>query len=424
MKDFFYKGFLLAALIFGMNSSARAGDTLRVLFVGNSYTFVNDLPKLVGDLATANGDFFISASSTPGGSTLQQHTTNPTTLSLIAQGNWDYVVLQEQSQLPSFPEQQVEVEFYPFARKMDSLIKAANSCTKTVFYMTWGRKNGDPSNCAFFPPVCTYQGMDSMLQLRYTNVADSNHAWISPVARVWRKIRTVNPGLELYDADQSHPSLAGSYAAACSFYSVFYKKSPIKISFDAGLTAPEATLIKTVAKQVVFDSLTYWYRFNPLPKASLTFVKTGASVSFTNTSKYSDKYLWIFGDGNVDTTKNPTHVYTKDTVYMVRLVAKKCKDSDTLLLPLVVGATGVQAQVNSNLVSIYPNPVLRVLHLHAPVSIQALSLFDLSGKLIYVNRDVNAKEVEVDMKDFPLGTYHIAILTKEGINHQLVTKSR
>ena len=63
--------------------------------------------------------------------------------SRIRSGSWDFVVLQEQSQLPSFPIEQVTAEVFPYARYLDSVIKAHNSCAQTIFYMTWGRKNGD-----------------------------------------------------------------------------------------------------------------------------------------------------------------------------------------------------------------------------------------------------------------------------------------
>lgn len=77
--------------------------TKRALFLGNSYTGVNNLPQMIADVTTSTGDTLIFGSNTPGGYTLQGHSTNATSLAKIAVGNWDYVVLQEQSQNPSFP---------------------------------------------------------------------------------------------------------------------------------------------------------------------------------------------------------------------------------------------------------------------------------------------------------------------------------
>ncbi|NDD55938.1 hypothetical protein EBZ39_19080, partial [bacterium] len=120
-----------------------------------------------------------NCSSTPGGYTFQQHSIDVNTLNYIQQGGWDYVVLQQQSQMPSFPDNDVIANTYPYARFLDSMINEYNDCAETVFYMTWGRQNGDASNCANWPPVCTYQGMDSLLRLRYTNMANDNNAILS-----------------------------------------------------------------------------------------------------------------------------------------------------------------------------------------------------------------------------------------------------
>ena len=114
------------------------GQTKRVLFLGNSYTSVNNLPQIVADVAASLGDTLIFDSNSPGGYTFQGHSTDATSLAKIALGNWDYVILQEQSQRPSFPISQVETDVFPYAHILDSIINAENQCAETVFFMTWG----------------------------------------------------------------------------------------------------------------------------------------------------------------------------------------------------------------------------------------------------------------------------------------------
>ena len=77
----------------------------KILFLGNSYTYFNDLPAMVRNLASAAGLSATTSSNTPGGQTLQGHTS--TSIGTINSGNWDVVVLQEQSQKPSFPQSYV-----------------------------------------------------------------------------------------------------------------------------------------------------------------------------------------------------------------------------------------------------------------------------------------------------------------------------
>jgi hypothetical protein len=123
-------------------------QTKQVLFLGNSYTEYNNLPQRVADMATSTGDVLIFDSNTPGGYAFENHYTDSTSLAKIALSNWDFVVLQEQSQRPALPISTVESNVFPFAHLLDSIIKAQNTGVETVFYQTWGRKNGDSENCA------------------------------------------------------------------------------------------------------------------------------------------------------------------------------------------------------------------------------------------------------------------------------------
>ncbi len=248
--------FLVAALLF-----TNAQNTRKVLFIGNSYIYTNDLPNMIKTLASDCSDTLEYSQSTPGGCTFQNHLSNSTTLSLIQQGGWDHVVLQEQSQLPSFPYSQVQNECFPYAEQLCQTIHGTTPQAMVVFFMTWGRRDGDASNCANYPPLCTYEGMDSLLCARYTEMAEQNHAALSPVGRVWNHLRNEHPEIELYSSDGSHPSAVGSYAAAVTFYTILFQRSPSCISNDLAVDAAAAQAVRETVEQVVYDSLDYWYRF-------------------------------------------------------------------------------------------------------------------------------------------------------------------
>lgn len=231
-------------------------QSCNVLFIGNSYTYVNNLPDLVSQMYAGSGDSFEYTMSAPGGCTFQQHCT--VSLPYIQQGGWDYVVLQEQSQLPSFPESQFMQESYPYAQQLCSLVRQYSPDAKIVFYMTWGRKNGDPQNGQYYPPLNTYEGMDSLLYARYMMMAEDNHTCVSPVGAVWHYIRDYYPDLELYQSDDSHPSYFGSYVAACSFYTTFTGQNPLNISWNGSLDESTASIAKNAVKTIVYDSLSKW----------------------------------------------------------------------------------------------------------------------------------------------------------------------
>ena len=244
----------------GTPNCSGSGDSLSVLFVGNSYTSFNNLPNLISSIASTMGDVLIVDGSLIGGATLQNHSQNNNTTNLITKGNWDFVVLQEQSQYPSFPLWQVEQDVFPYASQLCELVSEFNECANTVFFMTWGREYGDQSNCQSWPPVCTYEGMDDLLRERYMIMANDNNSIVSPVGAVWRSLRDAGYDLDLYSSDGSHPSLTGSYISAVCFYTTLFRKNPLDIPWvdDFGISENNDMLIKETVKQVVYDNLYEW----------------------------------------------------------------------------------------------------------------------------------------------------------------------
>ena len=98
----------------------------------------------------------------PGGYQLGNHTDNPASITAIAAQPWDFVVMQEQSQFGALP---FEVSAFEVgAAALVQLIEENDECTYPVFYMTWGRKNGDADNCPFYPEMCTYASMQQALR--------------------------------------------------------------------------------------------------------------------------------------------------------------------------------------------------------------------------------------------------------------------
>ena len=241
---------------------AQAQAVPNVLFIGNSYTETNNLPQMIADIAQSMGEMMTFEKNTPGGCSFRQHCSN-NSMALIQEGSWNIVVLQEQSQLPSFPQGQVEQECFPYAQQLVDSIYAHNPEAEPMFFMTWGHKNGDLDNASEYPMLGSYEGMDSMLYERYIYMAESNDASLCPVGRVWRYLRTHNPNIELYRNDGSHPSVAGSYAAACSFYVMFFHRDPDSIAFNATLDETTAQAIRTAVKHIVYDSLSRWQQPRP-----------------------------------------------------------------------------------------------------------------------------------------------------------------
>jgi Secretion system C-terminal sorting domain len=264
-------GLLILLVTCYINTFAQAKKKINVLFLGNSYTYVNNLPQLIKDIANANGDTLLYDSNCIGGYTFENHFNDVTSCAKIKAQAWNFVVLQAQSQEPSFSPGQVAAQTLPFAIKLDSLVKRANICAQSVFFETWGRKNGDASNCAAYPPICTYVGMQDRLRASYKLFADTTHTLMSPVGEAWRKSIANKPSLELYSTDESHPVIEGSYLAACVFYEVLFRKSVVANSYMAGLTATNVAFLQQVAHSVVNDSLLVWNigKYIPCPTTGI-----------------------------------------------------------------------------------------------------------------------------------------------------------
>lgn len=305
-------------LLFGGSAFATKR---KVLFIGNSYIYTNDLPGVLQQLAASMGDTLVYDQNTVGGQTLEGHSTDNTTIAKIFSQPWDIVVLQEQSQRPAFPPAQVATDTYPFAHKLDSMVKANNACSQTFFFMTWGYQNGDASNCNFYPVICTYAGMQQRLCESYLQMAQDNNASVFPVGMAWKKVRDSFPAINLYNPDQSHPSLEGTYLAACVYYASIYHKSPLNSTYTAGLNATTAQNLQRIGGNTVLDSLEQWQQHGNYPLARFTPQQQGSTVLFANQSMRANTWFWTFGDNTTSAQQNPSHTYAGNGTYEVTLNA-------------------------------------------------------------------------------------------------------
>lgn len=333
---------------------------LRVLFIGNSYITTNNLPQLLGLVVSSQGDTLISDISAPGGFTFKNHFENTTTRSKIATGNWDFVVLQAQSQEPAFPDEQVAAETFPYAQKLDSLIDAANPCTETAFFMTWGRKNGDASNCPIYPPICTFGGMQDKLSERYLQMADFCGGITIPVGEVWRKMRTQYPGEELYNADGSHPALSGTYLASLVFYHSLYRKLPLpNVYRPASITASQAENMRMLSVFLVSDSAQKWFGKGKNVQPGFYHSSTGNpfEVQFRTAGWGIGEMRWDFGDGTQSEEQEPVHTFPGFGIYTIRQKISNACYADSIRGQILVQVTGLQDLSQDETLDFFPNPV-------------------------------------------------------------------
>ncbi len=228
-------------------AGARALD---VLFVGNSHTYVNDLPALFRGLSEAGGFVVRTATSAPGGYALHQHVAYQPTLDSISGRQWDYVVLQEQSQIPAINWCRDSL-MHPAARSLDALIAARGA--QTAFYLTWGWRDGGTHTYGGHssPGFRDYFEMQDSVSVSYRMIADELAAVLVPVGEAWRNARLLNPSIDLWQDDECHATLKGTYLGACVFYAVLHGDDPTGLAFHGGLSPADARWLQEVAWQTV-----------------------------------------------------------------------------------------------------------------------------------------------------------------------------
>ena len=222
------------------------GACLRVLFIGNSYTYVNDLPSTFAQLAKSGGHRVKTGMVAEGGWTLDQHMHSSTTLDAIQSGPWDFVVLQEQSEIPALQPSRTS-EMYPAARSLVGKIREAGAAP--IFFQTWGHQDGDPDY-----GIASYEAMQAQLDDGLAAIAQELNTPIAPVGAAWFTLRQQNPQLNLWQEDGSHPNMQGTYLAACVFYAVIFRQSPLGLAYTANLPQATAHVLQTTAASLVLNN--------------------------------------------------------------------------------------------------------------------------------------------------------------------------
>jgi hypothetical protein len=208
--------------------------SISMLFIGNSFTQRHNLPGVLAGMAAARDLCVKHELISRGGASLRSHWNSGVAAKAIETGCYDYVVLQEQSTLPLKNAKRMAEN----VRRFDESIKRAGS--KTVLYMTWARKHTPEAQQAITDA--------------YNTIGDELGAIVVPVGLAWQSFLARHDKPVLYDRDQSHPTLAGSYLAACVFLAVLLKQKPVGVeSGAAGLDKQDMAVLQAAV----------WQQFRP-----------------------------------------------------------------------------------------------------------------------------------------------------------------
>jgi hypothetical protein len=252
--------------------SIVATDTMNLLMVGNSYTARNNLSHMLSSLLGEglSSDNIQVSRNTKGGASLTTHlqeadgTAGDTGLrqSLVSNPKpWDFVVLQDQSQIPGY----YEVSGF-FDQSLQSAVKLneliEDTGAETIFFLTWGRRDGDSRNHWIFPDFPTMQErlIEGYRQFAEATSSETRRTTVAPVGPAFQIIydRYLELRMDpldsesnfynLYSSDGSHPSRSGTYLAACVLYATVTGKDPSALKYrPTGISNDLQDMLQSVA---------------------------------------------------------------------------------------------------------------------------------------------------------------------------------
>ncbi len=148
---------------------------------------------------------------------------------------YDAVIVADCSQCPIHP--QLKPVFHEYAKKQSTVITANGA--RPILFMTWAYKDKPE--------------MAAQLAEQYTIAGNANDALVIPAGLAFAKAIAKRPDLELYQPDKRHPTLIGTYLAACVTYAAIYRKSPVGNSYTAGIDAGTVAFLQAVAQETVAE---------------------------------------------------------------------------------------------------------------------------------------------------------------------------
>jgi len=297
-------------------------NAMNVLFIGNSYTHMNSMPELFEKIAISKKIKINVEMSAKSSHTFKMHCNRPEMFEKIRSKKWDYVVIQGFSRELMYGYEHIDTASIPYFNKIVDSVYAVNPCANILLYMTWGYKNGSDLT----PETDSFIKMAERVSNGYRYLSNIFDIPIVPVGDVWRNIREKHPDLKLYTEDDQHPTINGSYLAACAFYSAIFKSSPADGYSPSGVEETNASIIQNSAHQVVTSRLDdYKLRNNTL---DVSYKRTKNNDYFAYCKAFypnAEAVHWDFGDGTTSEERNVVHKYKKAGTYYVKLVVHdKC----------------------------------------------------------------------------------------------------
>ena len=234
-------------LLLCAGQAVAQSEQQRVLCIGNSFTYYNDSHQWLCDIAKSEGKNLSATSVTVGGYSLYRHLVHDKTQSAILDGDYDFVLLQDQSQTPARCAA-LGRKGRPIARDARQLaerIRIYSPDAHIWVEQTWAYPHGN------YGGFGSMERFDSLLRRGAKKMARSAHAKVSPIGDGFIIARRERPDINLYTEDGSHPSPSGTYLKCCVNYLMLYATPFSAQTATCGIDAGQAAYLRSVAERVV-----------------------------------------------------------------------------------------------------------------------------------------------------------------------------
>ncbi|NIF04039.1 T9SS type A sorting domain-containing protein [Chryseobacterium sp. Tr-659] len=404
---------LLILLGFYMNTFSQ-NNPEKILFIGNSMTYFNNMPEIFAGIAQSKGKTVETVQHTPGGTGFVDHVNNNDLYMIIRNTIFDKVVMQPgtgESGGASFP---VSITAQRGNRIKDS-IKKYSPCAQIFLYEI---SNGIAASNAYPNYFLTQQ-----------KIRDSIHKMsglmqipMVPAGEAAKKHYQVAQDLRLHSSyGDVHPNLNGSYLIASAIYASIYQENASQSTHLAGIPQADAAYFQGIADDVVLNHINDWNLSSFNLFSNFSYNIGGLDVNFQNQSVNFSNVVWDFGDGTSSVLQNPAHQYSAPGTYNVKLSAFSGNCQITKIKQIAVSQLAVN-EPNDKKLKIYPNPAAEFFTIESKEQILAMEIYTASGNLLMKKKDIRSKYCQENVSSYRPGVYFVKILLENSgwIHYKLI----
>ncbi len=382
----------------------------KILFIGNSLTYFNNMPALFQSIAADKGRMVEIAQHTPGGTGFIHHVDNNEVYNLFSSEQWDAVVLQPGSSESAGVSSNTQETIMRGQRLIDS-IRAYSPCAKIILYEI---SNGIAPNQSGGGDYAHYFETQSMIKDTIKAIANGLQIPFAPAGECFRMYYEAHQDLALHNSyNDIHPNLNGSYLVACSIFNTLYQDSVQVCAYYNELEPSLALELQNISDQLVLSNKPEWLINVFNLHADFTYAINGLELQLLSTSEHYDSLQWNVNDEFTSTDSSFSYTFDSSGEKTISLRAYKNTCSETKTKSVNLSELSIRDELFSQY-SIQPNPVHQYIQIRPEIQGNfSFSIFDISGKMLLSEQKTS--HCTIDVGTLHAGMYILLLQCDKGL---------